>query len=79
MVGTLADKAAFSIGANNLLARAAAYYHDLGKTASATYFIENQFGISNPHDQLPPAESAAVIRQHVTDGVALAKEYRIPE
>ncbi len=78
MVGTLADKAAASIGANNLLARAAAYYHDLGKTQNATHFIENQFGISNPHDEMPPAESAAVIRQHVSDGVALAREYRIP-
>ena len=78
MVGTLADKAASSIGANNLLARAAAYYHDLGKTENPTYFIENQFGISNPHDQLPPDESAAIIRQHVRDGVSLAREYRIP-
>ncbi len=78
MVGTLADKAAASIGANNLLARAAAYYHDLGKTQNATHFIENQFGISNPHDEMSPAESAAVIRQHVSDGVALAREYRIP-
>lgn len=78
MVGTLADKAAASIGANNLLARAAAYYHDIGKTQHAAHFIENQFGISNPHDEMPPAESAAVIRQHVSDGVALAREYRIP-
>lgn len=78
MVGTLVDKAARSIGANNLLALAAAYYHDLGKTQNAAYFIENQFGISNPHDMLEPKESADVIRKHVTDGVELAKKYRIP-
>ncbi len=78
MVGTLADKAAKAIGANNLLARAAAYYHDLGKTQNPSYFIENQFGISNPHDLLPPEESAEIIRNHVLDGVDLAKQYRIP-
>ncbi len=78
MVGTLVDKAARSIGANNLLALAAAYYHDLGKTEVPTYFIENQFGITNPHDALPPEESAEVIRQHVLKGVELAKQYRIP-
>lgn len=78
MVGTLADAAARSIDANNLLARAASYYHDLGKTENPLYFIENQFGISNPHDDLVPAESAAVIRRHVTDGMILAKKYKIP-
>ncbi len=78
MVGTLADKAARAVGANNLLARAAAYYHDLGKTKNPQYFIENQFGHSNPHDLLPPEESASIIRQHVIDGSELAAEYRIP-
>jgi putative nucleotidyltransferase with HDIG domain len=78
MVGTLVDKAASSIGANNLLALAAAYYHDIGKTEDPTYFIENQFGISNPHDELPPEESAEIIRNHVLEGVKLAKRYRIP-
>ena len=78
LVGTLGDRAAKSIGADNLLVRASAYYHDLGKTKNPQYFIENQFGISNPHDHMPPEESAAAIRQHVIDGVALAREYRIP-
>lgn len=78
MVGTLADAAARSIGANALLARAMAYYHDLGKTENPTYFIENQFGIPNPHDLLTPEESADMIRRHVTDGVALASQYKIP-
>ncbi len=78
MVGTLADGATRAIGANNLLARAAAYYHDLGKTENPLYFIENQFGISNPHDDLSPEESADVIRRHVIDGLELARRYRIP-
>jgi hypothetical protein len=78
MVGTLADAAARSIGANALLARAMAYYHDLGKTENPTLFIENQFGMSNPHDDLDPEESAQVIRDHVTAGVALARQYNIP-
>ncbi|MPZ52029.1 MAG: HDIG domain-containing protein [Acidimicrobiia bacterium] len=78
MVGTLADAAARSIDANPLLARAMAYYHDLGKTEQPIYFIENQFGITNPHDELSPRESAAVVRSHVTDGVRLARKYGIP-
>src|SRR5690606_40377536 len=67
MVGTLADAASRAIGADPLLARAMAYYHDLGKTENPTMFIENQFGIANPHDEMSPAESAEVIRRHVTD------------
>ena len=78
MVGTLASAAATSIGANNLLARAAAYYHDLGKTENPQFFIENQFGSINPHDEMSPEESAEVIRQHVVDGMALAARYGIP-
>ncbi|MGD2059713.1 MAG: HDIG domain-containing protein [Acidimicrobiia bacterium] len=78
MVGTLADAAARAIGANALLARAMAYYHDLGKTENPTFFIENQFGMTNPHDELDPRESAQVIRSHVTAGVALARQYKIP-
>lgn len=78
MVGTLADAAARAVGADPLLARAAAYYHDLGKTQNPTYFIENQFGASNPHDDLDPHESVAMIRRHVTEGVELARKYRIP-
>ena len=78
MVGTLADRAARSVGANPLLARAAAYYHDLGKTEAPIYFIENQFGVPNPHDRMEPKESAAVVRAHVTDGRRLARQYRLP-
>jgi putative nucleotidyltransferase with HDIG domain len=78
MVGTLAHAAARAIGANALLARAMAYYHDLGKTENPTMFIENQFGIHNPHDFLTPKESAEIIRKHVSDGIALARQFRIP-
>lgn len=78
MVGTLADAAARAIGADPLLARASAYYHDLGKTENPTMFIENQFGITNPHDLMTPAESAEVIRRHVTDGIELAQHFKIP-
>lgn len=79
MVGTLASRAARAIGADPLLAEAAAYYHDLGKTENPQYFIENQFGVSNPHDDLPPEQSALIIRNHVTDGLRLARQYRIPQ
>ena len=78
MVGTLADAAARAIGANALLAMAMAYYHDLGKTQNPTYYIENQFGIPNPHDLLTPEESAEMIRRHVTDGIVLARQFKIP-
>ena len=78
MVGTLAHAAARTIGANALLARAMAYYHDLGKTENPTFFIENQFGMANPHDRLSPQESAEMIRRHVTDGVVLARKFKIP-
>ncbi|MGA8039941.1 MAG: HDIG domain-containing metalloprotein [Acidimicrobiia bacterium] len=78
MVGTLAHAAARAIGANALLARAMAYYHDLGKTENPTMFIENQFGIQNPHDFMTPRESAQVIRSHVSDGITLAKKFKIP-
>jgi putative nucleotidyltransferase with HDIG domain len=79
LVGTLAGKAARAIGADPLLAQAAAFYHDLGKTAEPQYFIENQFGVSNPHDELPPHQSALIIGDHVTEGLKLARQYRLPK
>ena len=78
MVGTLADRAARAVDANPLLARAAAYYHDLGKTENPQFFIENQFGVQNPHNQMAPERSAEVIRRHVLDGLSLARKFRIP-
>jgi len=79
LVGTLAGKAARAIGAEPLLAQAAAYYHDLGKTENPQYFIENQFGVSNPHDEIEPIHSAELIRNHVLDGLRLAHQLRIPD
>lgn len=78
LVGTLAGKAAREIGADPLLAQAAAFYHDLGKTEDPVYFIENQFSITNPHDHLDPVESCKIVRAHVTDGLRLARQYRLP-
>ena len=78
LVGSLAGRAARSIGADPLLAQAAAWYHDLGKTENPQYFVENQLGY-NPHDELTPEESAEIIRNHVRDGLVLAKQYRIPD
>ena len=78
LVGNLADRASRAVGANPLLARSMAYYHDLGKTVDPKYFVENQFGVTNPHDRLPPIESAGIIRNHVAEGLRLARAYRIP-
>jgi putative nucleotidyltransferase with HDIG domain len=78
LVGSLAGRAARSIGADPLLAQAAAWYHDLGKTQNPQYFVENQLGY-NPHDEMTPEESAEIIRNHVLDGLDLAKQYRIPD
>ncbi len=78
LVGSLAGRAARAVSADPLLAQAAAWYHDLGKTTHPQYFVENQLGY-NPHDELEPAESAEIIRAHVVDGLELAKKYRIPD
>lgn len=77
-VANLAEAAARRIGANHLLVRVAALYHDIGKMHKPEYFIENQAG-SNPHDQIPYRESAHVIIEHVTRGVEMAKQYRLPK
>ncbi len=78
LVGSLAGRAARAVKADPLLAQAAAWYHDLGKTENPQYFVENQLGY-NPHDELEPAESAELIRGHVTDGLQLASHFKIPE
>ncbi len=75
-VGVLADAGAAAIGADRLLVRVGAMYHDIGKIENAGLFIENQSG-QNPHDSLPPAESARIVRCHVTDGVKLVERYRL--
>jgi hypothetical protein len=76
-VANLAEAAARSIGADALLARVGALYHDIGKISNPDYFIENQTG-ENPHRALSPLESARTIIAHVQDGVALARKYRLP-
>ncbi len=78
LVGSLAGRAARAVKADPLLAQAAAWYHDLGKTEHPQYFVENQLG-HNPHDELDPLQSVEIIRGHVSDGLALAKQHRIPQ
>lgn len=79
MVGNLAERAAESIGADPLLARVAAYYHDVGKLASPMAFIENQAGGENIHDQLEPEESAQLLSRHVADGIDLSYRNHLPK
>jgi cyclic-di-AMP phosphodiesterase PgpH len=78
-VANLAEAAAAAIGANALLTRVGVYYHDVGKMVRPHYFIENQPGGRNPHDKLKPAMSAAVVRNHVLEGLKLAEEEKLPE
>ncbi|NPV85147.1 MAG: HDIG domain-containing protein [Anaerolineae bacterium] len=79
-VANLAEQAADAIGADALLVRVGALYHDAGKAANPQYFIENQMpGATNPHDMMDPVVSSATIIQHVYDGVALAKKHRLPK
>jgi putative nucleotidyltransferase with HDIG domain len=78
MVGNLAERAAESIGADTLLTRVAAYYHDIGKLSNPLAFIENQAGGENIHDQLEPDVSAQILKQHVADGIDIAYRSRLP-
>ena len=72
MVGNLAERAAETIGADPLLARVAAYYHDIGKMKNLLAFIENQAGARNIHDDLSAEVSARIISGHIRDGIDLA-------
>jgi cyclic-di-AMP phosphodiesterase PgpH len=78
VVGQLAEESCRAIGANGLLAKIGALYHDIGKTAAPEHFIENQRG-KNPHDKLKPSQSAKIIVSHVTYGMKLAKEHKLPQ
>ena len=78
-MANLCESACNAIGANGLLARVGCYYHDLGKSKHPEYFVENQAPGHNPHDLLKPAESAAIVRNHVLDGIAMAREAGLPE
>jgi len=79
MVGNLAERAAEAIGADPLITRVAAYYHDVGKLANPLAFIENQSGGDNIHDELEPEESAQILKQHVADGIDVAYQARLPK
>lgn len=79
VVGNLAEAAAEAIGANSLLARVGAYYHDIGKTFRPDYFVENQQNKENRHDKIPPNMSSLIIINHVKEGVKLAREHKLPE
>jgi putative nucleotidyltransferase with HDIG domain len=79
IVGNLAEAGAEAVGADSLLARVGANYHDIGKLKRPYFFIENQLTSDNPHDKLSPTLSALIITSHVKDGVEIAKEYRLPD
>ncbi len=78
IMGSLVEAAAEAIGANPLLARSCAYYHDIGKGRNPLFFGENQKG-DNRHEQLAPAMSAVIIKRHVTEGMEMARHYRLPK
>ncbi len=79
IVGNLSERAAEAIGANPLLARVGSYYHDIGKVINTEIFTENNEDSSQIHDGMAPDESARLIRNHVSEGIALARKYRIPQ
>ncbi len=78
IIGNLAEAAAEAIGENAILARVGAYYHDVGKTHKAEYFIENQRPTENKHDRLMPSMSSLIIASHVKEGVEVARTHRVP-
>ena len=79
MVANLAEGAAEAIGADALLARVGAYYHDIGKIEKPEYFIENTLRMKNPHEKLSPNMSSLILTNHVRRGLELAEEYNLPE
>ncbi|MFZ5907124.1 MAG: HD family phosphohydrolase [Nitrospirota bacterium] len=79
IVGNLAESAAEAVGANPLLARVSAYYHDIGKIKMPDYFVENQGGSPSRHEKLTPHMSSMIIVNHVKEGAELARQYKLPE
>jgi putative nucleotidyltransferase with HDIG domain len=79
IVGNLVESAAEAVGANPLLARVSAYYHDIGKIKMPDYFVENQSGSVSKHEKLTPHMSSMIIVNHVKEGVELAKQHKLPE
>ena len=78
-VANLAETAANEIGANTLLVRVGALYHDIGKMNAPTYFSENQTGNVSPHDEMSPDQSAKIIINHVSEGIEIAKKFKLPD
>jgi len=78
-VANLAETSANEIGANAMLVRVGALYHDIGKMINPNYFTENQSTGINPHNELPPTESARIITDHVINGIEIAKKYNLPD
>lgn len=79
LVGNLAEAAAEAVGADGLLARVGAHYHDIGKLKRPYFFVENQIGMENPHDKMAPSLSTLIVTSHVKDGLELAREYKLPD
>ncbi|MDD3089062.1 MAG: HDIG domain-containing protein, partial [Candidatus Omnitrophica bacterium] len=77
MVGNLAEASCDAIGANSLLARVGAYYHDIGKISKPEYFSENEMGSGSRHANLTPSMSALIISKHVKDGIEIAHKYKL--
>ena len=77
IVANMVEAGANAIGANSMLCKVAALYHDIGKTSYPEYFIENQFGRPNRHDKLAPSMSALILLSHVKKGVEMAQKYKL--
>lgn len=78
VMGMMVEAAANAVGANPVVARVGAYFHDIGKMTKPLYFVENQFGEENRHDKLSPSMSALIIRSHVKEGIELGREHKLP-
>ena len=78
-VSNYTEACASAIGTNTYLARAAAFYHDIGKMKNPQYFTENQLDGHNPHDEITPELSTAIIKKHVSNGVLMVKENHLPQ
>ena len=79
LVGNLAETAAVTVGADPVVVRVGAYYHDIGKIKRPYFFIENQAGGDNPHDKISPSLSTLIVTSHIKDGYDLCKEYKLPQ
>lgn len=79
LVGNLAETAAERIGADPVVVRVGAYYHDIGKIKRPYFFVENQEGMENPHDKIAPSLSTLIITSHIKDGLELSRDYKIPK